>query len=152
MTVEHRVGDLFQQTDLSAIGQGVNCIGEMGSGIAPIFRRIWGPEGMFDEYRDLCLSGGLRVGGLHAWQARSGVWIYNMASQHDKGKDARYDAIESSLTLALEHAGRHGVPSIGLPRIGAGIGGLRWDEVLAVIEKVATDSPVRVVCVSLPGA
>lgn len=152
MSVEHRVGDLFEQTDLSAIGQGVNCIGEMGSGIAPHFKRIWGSEGMFDEYRQLCLSGQLSVGGLHAWQARSGVWIYNCASQHNKGKDARYEAIESSVALALEHAESHGVPSIGFPRIGAGIGGLKWPEVLASIEKVATDSPVRVVLVSQPGA
>jgi O-acetyl-ADP-ribose deacetylase (regulator of RNase III) len=150
MTVEHRTGDLFAQTDLAAIGQGVNCKGQMGRGIAVMFKRYW-PE-MYSEYRYLCISGKLRVGGLHAWQTAKGNWIYNLASQHNIGRDARLDAIESALTLALEHATRHGVPSVGLPRIGSDIGGLNWSDVLTVIEKVADDSPVRVVCVSLPGA
>lgn len=150
MSVEHRTGDLFQQTDLAAIGQGVNCKGQMGRGIAVRFKQIWSDN--YSEYRYLCMSGRLRVGGLHAWQAPSGVWIYNLASQHNIGRDARLDAIESALTLALEHAVQHDVPSLGLPRIGSDIGGLNWADVLAVIEKVAGDHPVRVVCVSLPGA
>lgn len=152
MTVEHRTGDLFQQTDLAAIGQGVNCRGQMGKGIAVQFKRIWGPAGMYAEYRYLCMSGQLTVGGLHAWQAPSGVWIYNLASQHNIGRDARLDAIEAALTLALEHAVAHKVPSIGLPRIGSDIGGLNWGDVLAAIEGVAGNHPVRLVCVSLPGA
>lgn len=150
MTVEHRTGDLFQQTDLAAIGQGVNCKGQMGKGIAVQFKQWW-PQ-MYSEYRYLCISGRLRVGGLHAWQTPKGNWIYNLASQHNIGPDARLDAIESALALAVEHANRHDVPSIGLPRIGSDIGGLNWADVLTVIETVAADSPVRVVCVSLPGA
>lgn len=150
MTIEHRVGDLFAQTDLAAIAQGVNAQGVMGSGIAPMFKHYW--PLMYEEYRDLCHSGQLKVGGLHVWQAPSGVWIYNLCSQHRTGRDARLDAIETSLTLALEHATRHRVPSIGLPRIGAGIGGLLWPDVLAVITRVAGDHPVRVVVVSLPNA
>lgn len=150
MSVEHRIGDLFEQTDLGAIGQGVNCKGQMGKGIAVLFKRWW-PD-MYAEYRYLCVAGQLRVGGLHAWQTPKGKWIYNLASQHNIGRDARLDAIESALGLALEHAIAHNVTSIGLPRIGSDIGGLRWLDVLAVIEKVAADSPVRVVMVSLPGA
>ena len=150
MSVEYRVGDLFAQTDLAAIGQGVNVAGVMGSGIAPVFKRYW--PAMYAEYRALCHSGELMLGGVHAWQAESGVWIYNLASQRATGADARLDAIATSLTTALAHATVHDVPSIGLPRIGAGIGGLAWPDVRTVIEQVAHLHSVRVVVVSLPGA
>jgi O-acetyl-ADP-ribose deacetylase (regulator of RNase III) len=150
MSVEHRTGDLFAQTDLDAIAQGVNGRGQMGKGIAPIFKRYW-PE-MYAEYRYLCLSGQLSVGGLHAWQTAKGKWLYNMCTQQNIGRDARLDAVESSLIAVLAHATENGVSSVGLPRIGAGIGGLRWADVLAVIEQVAGDHPVRVVVVSLPDA
>lgn len=150
MTVQHRTGDLFAQTDLAAIGHGCNCVGKWGSGIAPIFKRIW-PDA-YRAYRKACLSGVLTVGGMYPWQAPSGVWIYCLASQDRPGADARLDAIASSLRLALDHAHTHHVASIGLPRIGAGIGGLRWDDVLSTITDVAADDPVRVVLVSLPNA
>lgn len=150
MSVEHRIGDLFTQTDLSAIAQGVNARGQMGKGIAPVFKRYW-PQ-MYAEYRYLCLSGQLSVGGLHAWQTAKGNWIYNMCTQQNVGRDARLDAIESALSRTLAHATTHGVPSIGMPRIGAGIGGLRWEDVLATIKQAAVEHPVRVVIVSLPDA
>lgn len=37
--VEYRIGDLFAQDDVDAIGHGVNCVGAMGAGIAVVFRR-----------------------------------------------------------------------------------------------------------------
>lgn len=149
-TVEHRTGDLFAQPDLQALAQGVNCQGAMGSGIAPIFRRR--DEDMYEDYRAMCWHGELRPGGLHAWRSADGTWIYNMASQDRTGADARLDAIEESLTAAVNHAEANGVSAIGLPRIGAGIGGLEWADVLEVFEKVAATTTVRLVVVSLPGA
>lgn len=149
MVLEHRTGDLFAQTDLDAIGHGCNTMGKMGGGIAVLFRRYY-PD-MFTEYRRLCLSGDLSVGGMFAWETAKGKWIYNLASQQRTGRDARIEAIEASLDLALVHATEHGVTSIGLPRIGAGIGGLRWPDVQAAITEVAAPSPVRVVLVSQPG-
>lgn len=150
VSIEDRTGDLFAQTDLRAIAQGVNAQGVMGSGIAPIFRKHW--PLMYAEYRHLCQTDQLAVGDLHAWQTVKGNWIYNLVSQHYTGKDARLNAIEASLTKALAHAVDHEVPSIGIPRIGAGIGGLTWPDVRAVLHRVAADHPVRLVIVSLPDA
>lgn len=148
MNVEYRTGDLFDQPDLSALAQGVNCHGVMGAGIARIFRRR--DEAMYRDYRDQCLTGFLRPGGMHAWQGTDGSWTYNLASQDRPGPDARLDALEQSLTSAVAHAEQVGVPAIGLPCIGAGIGGLMWDDVRAVIEKVAATTTVRLVVVTLP--
>lgn len=60
------------------------------------------------------------------------------------------DVLDQALTTMLEHAEDHGVDVVGIPQIGAGIGGLRWPDVRVVIEEVAATSPVRVVVVSLP--
>lgn len=149
MNVEYRTGDLFDQPDLTALAQGVNCYGVMGSGIAPLFRRR--DEAMYRDYRNQCVAGFLRPGDLHVWQHADGSWLYNLASQDRPGPDARLDAIEKSLTAAVAHAEEVDVPAIGMPRIGAGIGGLAWDDVRAVIEKVAATTTVRIVVVTLPG-
>jgi len=39
----------------------------------------------------------------------------------------------------MQLADKSGVRSIAMPKIGAGLGGLNWVEVKAVIEKVATN-------------
>ncbi len=49
----------------------------------------------------------------------------------------------------MGHAEEHGIAQIGLPRIGAGIGGLEWDDVLAVIDEIGADTDVELVVVSL---
>lgn len=150
MSVEERTGNLFEQTDLAAIAQGVNLRGVMGSGIAPQFKRIWRP--MFDEYVEWCRDGRLQLGGVHPWRAPSGVWIYNLGTQVNTGRDARLPAIVDATQTMLNHAATHGVASIGVPRIGSGIGGLRWQDVKPAITSVAHDHSVRVVLVSLPNA
>ena len=48
----------------------------------------------------------------------------------------------------IEHAEVNGVKSINIPKIGSGIGGLKWDDVLSVITKAGEDSSVVLrVCV-----
>lgn len=164
--VSYVTGDLFAARKfVDAIAHGVNCRGVMGKGIAPLFKQRY-PQ-MYDVYRQACLAEAgdgtpsLSVGGFLPWQAepvtpgKDGLWIYNLATQDRPGRDARLDAIASSLTLALDHAAAHGVTSIAMPRLGAGIGGLGWTQVRQVIEETVNqrdDTAVRVVVVSLPGA
>ena len=149
--VEHVVGDLFEQRDVYALAHGVNCVGRMGAGIATEFRRRW-PK-MFAEYAQACRAGELRPGSIFAYQISADRWVYNLATQHAPGRDARLDAVADSLRAALAHARAHQVASIALPRIGAGIGGLDWRAVAATIEKVACEPgapPVLLRTVSRP--
>lgn len=147
--IEYRTGNLFA-SGLPAIGHGVNCRGVMGAGIAGQFRRRW--PAMYTAYRAECRAGRLQLGGLHVWRCRgSGMWVYNLATQDRPGPHATLHAVEASLTAAVEHAAQHGIPHIGIPRIGAGIGGLHWPDVAAVIRGVAETSQVAIVVVTLPG-
>lgn len=139
--VDWVAGDLFA-ADLPAIGHGVNCAAAMGRGIAVEFRRRW-PD-MFEEYRTRCRAGSLRPGDVFVWRAPDRV-IFNLATQQTWRTPATLSAIETSLSRTLDLCSDLGVDRIGLPRIGAGLGGLVWSDVRAVIERVATRAQPRLV-------
>lgn len=146
MTVEHRVGDLFAQ-GFTAYAHGCNCRGVMGAGIAREFRRRW--PGMFGPYRAACATGEFRPGDMLCWQG-DGITIYNLATQDRPGSYATLGAVRGSVGRMLDDAEFARVDVIGLPRIGAGIGGLHWPDVAGVLSEVAGGSRVRLVVVSLP--
>lgn len=149
MTIEHRVGDLFEQSDLKAIAHGVNCQGKMGAGIALRFKLLY-PD-MFKQYAELCELGVLSLGMNFTWAGHDGRVIFNLASQYDPGPHASLDAIRTSLWDASWTAVCADIFKIGLPKIGAGIGGLDWVDVEAVIKEVALDFPeITYVIVYLP--
>lgn len=111
----------------------------MNAGVAKEFR-IRYPE-MYREYRSLCQSDVLLAGGVHPWlDPRSNRWVYNLASQDEPGAYARLEWVDSSVRTMLEHASQHGVAKVSLPRIGCGIGGLRWRDVERVLSDAARSS------------
>lgn len=150
MTVKYEVGDLFDpKWGFDAIGHGVNCKGVMGSGIAVEFKRRY-PE-MHKEYKWLCLGDYLHLGQVMPWKATDDLWIYNIASQYLPGANAKYGALVTGLYFVRYHAETNKLKRVGLPRIGAGIGGLDWMSVMMYAEGVLQESPVEFVFVSLEG-
>jgi O-acetyl-ADP-ribose deacetylase (regulator of RNase III) len=122
MTVEYRTGDLFEQ-GFPALAQGVNTHGRMGAGIAVEFRRRW-PR-MYDDYRLHCQSGLFEPGALHSWTDRdTGTVIFNLATQDRPGRHARLEWISTALSAALTICEQRRIMELGMPRVGAGIGGL----------------------------
>ena len=122
-----------------AIGHGCNCDGVMG-GLAAHVESHW--PALASDYRTACRTGTFTLGGVLPWlDEASGVWIYNLATQQHPGADARLDAIDSSVRAAVAHARGNDVTRIYLPRIGAGIGGLRWEDVESTLETVAAAHP-----------
>ena len=150
MAVEYREGDLFDQPDVTAIGHGVNTVGVMGAGIAVLFRRKY-PE-MYRQYVLWCDTGVLQPGGCMPWEA-DGRFIFNIASQKEPGSNATMEWLESGLRLAILQTRSLGLNKLAIPRIGAGIGGLRWEETQEVYERLPRSSAgFTLVVVSLPGA
>jgi O-acetyl-ADP-ribose deacetylase (regulator of RNase III) len=139
-------GDVFE-LGLPAVGHGCNCAGAMGAGIAKEFKRRY-PE-MYREYRKRCQGGQFRLGDIFVWQT-DGLVIYNLAIQPVPRPSATLDAIDSSARAALADAEQRELPRLGLPRIGAGLGGLAWPDVAVVLEAAAADCSVDLVVVSLP--
>jgi O-acetyl-ADP-ribose deacetylase (regulator of RNase III) len=137
-------GDLFT-LGLPAIAHGCNCRGSMGAGIARQFRSRF-PE-MYAQYADRCRAGRFAPGDVFVWDAGE-VVVYNLATQLKPGADARLDAISVSVRAALADAAERRIRRLGVPRLGAGIGGLDWNDVADVLHAAAATSTVELVVVT----
>jgi O-acetyl-ADP-ribose deacetylase (regulator of RNase III) len=143
MPIEFVSGDLFVNRFRSrALAHACNCQGSMGAGVATGFRDRY-PE-MFAEYRRRCKAKPreFNLGDVFLWKADNQPWVFNLGTQERywRGR-AGYRAIETALKGMREQADREGIPSIAIPRIGAGHGGLPWKKVRAIIEGEFADWP-----------
>jgi O-acetyl-ADP-ribose deacetylase (regulator of RNase III) len=142
MPAEFVRGDLFVEPALSAYAHGCNCAGSMGAGIAIEFKKRW-PR-MFDEYRARCKDGRFRLGDVFVW-SEAGRTIYNLGTQEHWKKKAQLAALSKALEKTVELAAAAGIGRVGLPRIGAGLGGLDWFRVRQAIERVGSGSQITLV-------
>lgn len=147
MTVTQHLGNLFDSGE-QAIGHGVNVFGVMGAGIAVAFRKTY-PQ-MFEYYAAACREQALRPGHVLYWTEEGKPSVYNIASQDAPGANAQMEWLESGLDKTLEHAKEQGLASIGLPRIGCGIGGLVWEEVLPLYERLSDKHGVDIAVWFMP--
>ncbi len=145
MTLEHATGDLFDLA-LPALAHGCNCSGSMAGGIAVSFRAL--DERMYQEYARRCRDGTFRLDDVLPWELDDGRVVYNLATQQRPGRDARLDAIATSVAAMLLDAQARELDRVGVPQLGAGIGGLEWPEVESVLSEAAAASRVTLVVVS----
>jgi O-acetyl-ADP-ribose deacetylase (regulator of RNase III) len=143
MTVIHLEGNIFNSLQ-PAIGHGVNCKGYMGSGIAKTVRALY--PSVYNGYRTYCHTVGLSGGQLlplraEEFEGPGDRWILNIASQEDEGRNAKYTFLETALEKSFEWVNAAGYSGLALPKIGAGIGGLEWNDALAIIENRASHYP-----------
>lgn len=138
MSVKFYKGDIFT-TKKQAIGHGVNTQGLMGAGIAKHVVSLY-PHN-YPPYKVACAKGLLQPGSTLPIQVTEDRWIMNMASQKMTGANASLEWLESSLIAALDFVREQGLNGLALPRIGAGIGGLVFEDVLEVIERQSAAYP-----------
>lgn len=146
---EVRSGDLFDQPDLPAVGQGVNVFGVMGAGIAAAFRQRE-PQ-MVKPYQAECEAGNLVPGTAWLYQSQDEStayrWIANCASQRMPGADASAVWLRDSLIDAIRQLREENVDTLGVPLIGGGIGGLTPTRVVHTLQEVAEEQRFRIVLV-----
>lgn len=131
-------GDIFKIKGVGNYAHGCNCAGAMGKGIAIHFKKKF-PE-MYKEYKKLCAEGKFNLGDIFAYNYGNG-YVFNLATQVSWRAGAELNAIEQSLKKMLFFASKNDVTQIALPKIGAGLGGLEWENVKNIIEKVAKQYP-----------
>lgn len=144
--VKFVTGDLFTYPGLDAIAHGCNCAGVMGAGIAKEFKRRY-PEN-FKKYKQACKDGTFKVGGLLTFDAQD-AYILNLGTQDEFINPAKLVDIKKALkyminfvmhmNIARSAVHRDPIKTIGLPRIGAGLGGLDWQDVKQVILDLDTE-------------
>ncbi len=140
----HKTGDLFN-TELEAIGHGVNTVGKMGAGIAVQFRDRFVHN--LAQYQEACATGLLRPGlslavlDYDRANNRKRYYVFNMASQRLTGRDATYNWLDGAARTAAIQARARGLKSIAIPEIGCGIGGLEWPIAQKILEVVEIITP-----------
>lgn len=144
--IVYKTGNLFTTTK-TAIGHGVNCEGVMGHGIAVEVRRLF-PE-TYAAYNKICLQGKLKPGMVYPYR-ENGKVILNIASQDKKGRNASLDWLAIGMWKTLGYCEDRNFDGLAIPRIGAGIGGLKWPDVDSLLHEIYDESPLELEIWTLP--
>ena len=142
MPVDLTKGDIFSTPGLTTYAHGVDCAGEMSAGIAGQFKKRW--PAMYAEYSALCAAGRLGLGDVFTWVGDD-VTIYNLAIQRHWRDTAKGPALAVALRKMVALAATAGVERIAVPRIGAGLGGIGWTRVRAILDEVGAETPITFV-------
>ena len=141
--VEVRKGDLFE-SGAYAIVNTVNCVGVMGKGIALEFKQRY--PAMFLPYVGACRQG-LKPGQIFAWDTGSTAFprvIFNFATKDHWRNPSKLEWIAKGLD-DLKDRVIMGVESLALPALGCTNGGLRFEDVRALIQEKLNDLEIPVI-------
>lgn len=148
--VEGNLIDMAESGDFDIIVHGCNIFNTFGSGIAAEIR-----ERVPQAYEADCLTlkGDKRKLGLFTWATMdSGCSVHNLYTQGAMGRNGvhvDYDAIERGFLQIKMIEQSSGVGfRVGIPKIGAGLGGGDWDRIESIIDAMELSD---VTCVVLPG-
>lgn len=127
--ITSKTGDLLAEP-AEALVNTVNCVGVMGRGVALQFRNAFPSN--YAAYQAACERGEVQPGRMfiHELGELTGPrWIINFPTKrHWRGK-SRIEDIETGLAALVAEIRARGIRSIALPPLGAGLGGLDWNEV-----------------------
>jgi O-acetyl-ADP-ribose deacetylase (regulator of RNase III) len=139
--IELRTGDILK-ADAEAIVNTVNCVGIMGRGIALQFKKAFPAN--FRAYALACESGEVQPGKMFVYDTGSFTnprYVINFPTKrHWKGK-SRMEDIESGLVALAREVSDRGIKSVAIPPLGAGLGGLEWNDVRPRIEAALRNLP-----------
>lgn len=139
--IELRTGDILK-ADAEAIVNTVNCVGIMGRGIALQFKKAFPAN--FRAYALACEEGEVQPGRMFVFDTGAFTnprYIINFPTKrHWKGK-SRIEDIDSGLIALAQEVRERGIKSIAIPPLGAGLGGLDWNDVRPRIEAALRDVP-----------
>ena len=131
-------GDIFSIEGVTNYAHGCNCAGAMGKGIALVFREKY-PQ-MYNTYRTLCRNGKFQPGSIYEYYTGKG-YVFNLGTQISWKTGATLPYIRTALQNMVSFALDNGVHKISMPTIGAGLGGLKWNDVKCIIEEIAGNIP-----------
>lgn len=115
----------------------VNTEGVMGKGIALQFKKAFPTN--FKLYKEACKQQNIGIGQLFVAKdsnlASGEKLIINFPTKTTWRKPSEYIYIEKGLDDLLKIIETHNIKSIAIPPLGAGNGGLEWENVKTIIEK-----------------
>jgi O-acetyl-ADP-ribose deacetylase (regulator of RNase III) len=139
--IELTHGDILR-ADTEAVVNTVNCVGFMGRGIAAQVKRAW--PASFPPYAAACARGELVPGRMlvvpTGQMAGPRTIIHFPTRRHWRGK-SRIEDIRQGLVALVTELRERKIQSVAIPPLGCGLGGLRWAEVLPLIEQALAALP-----------
>ena len=135
------IGDLFASPAEAWVNT-VNCVGVMGKGVAQEFKKRF--PSMFDDYRARCDAKQVKLGEPYLYRDASGRAIINFPTKGHWRSPSRLADIERGLDYFAAHAAEWGLPSVAMPPLGCGNGGLEWAEVGPLIWRKLHALPIDV--------
>lgn len=138
-------GDLFA-SECETFVNAVNCQGPMGGGIALEFKRRY-PE-YYDGYH-AWLNHHPSGGDIHYFRVHplpmAGSSIISIATKELVFRPSRIEWVATGLHKLVDCIATHKIPSIAIPALGCGLGGLEWSAVKPLIQAFAEKVPQVVV-------
>lgn len=131
MTIQFVTGDIFE-SNCQAIINTVNCEGKMGKGLAYQFKKRF-PE-MEQDYIKVCKQGELYPGKLHIYQEKE-VLVINFPTKDKWRQKSKLEYITKGLKQLKEEVIQRKLESVAIPPLGAGNGGLNWNDVKLEVER-----------------
>ncbi|AWN04556.1 phosphatase [Rhodococcus phage Grayson] len=137
-------GDVFE-SGAPVIAHGCNTVGVMGAGIAKEMRNRY--PLMHMRYQQMCDDQIFLPGHMYLYTVvGKDLYIANLATQKYPGRNAKLEYIEESMAKLIQYCEKHNISPIAMPRIGAGIGGLDWKDVVVMLGQKFGDSTVDIHC------
>ncbi len=130
-------GDLFTTSDPTS--SLAHCVAKdlgMGKGIAIFFKKKYGGV---DELR----SQDPQIGSVGILE-RNGIYIYYLVTKSRSSGYPTLSDLKKSLISMKNHAVRHGVKIISMPRIGSGLDRLDWADVKQTIFDVFNGTGIKI--------
>ncbi|MGL4584766.1 MAG: type II toxin-antitoxin system antitoxin DNA ADP-ribosyl glycohydrolase DarG, partial [Flavobacterium sp.] len=133
--IKYREGNLLD-SEAQALVNTVNLDGVMGKGIALQFKKQF-PEN-FKAYKKACDTNGIAIGKLFIFEEETLLTgkktIVNFPTKTTWRKSSEYSYVEEGLKELVNFIQDYNIQSIAIPALGAGNGGLEWNEVKKKIE------------------
>jgi O-acetyl-ADP-ribose deacetylase (regulator of RNase III) len=146
--LEVRIGDLFT-SGANTLVNPVNCVGVMGAGLAAEFRRRF-PD-LDADYRRRCAAGQVRLGQPYLYRTAAGVQVINFPTKGHWRAPSRLADLDQGLAYLAAHATGWQLGSLAVPALGAGLGGLSWEQVGPLLYRHLRGLGIPVVVYAPPG-
>ncbi len=151
--IELTHGNLLE-AQVEALVNTVNSVGVMGKGIALQFRQAF-PDN-YEFYRAACKRGEVRPGQMLVYDNGELIqprYIINFPTKQHWKEKSRLEYIDAGLDALVKEVETRKIKSIAIPPLGAGSGGLDWNQVRPRIEQAfAPLKDVRVLLYTPEGA
>lgn len=139
--ITERKGNIFTSWCQTLVNP-VNCVGVSGAGLAKQFAERYPTYQKL--YVDACRARQMRPGGIY-WVGTASVLLVAYFATKDHWKNpSQLEWVEQGLSAFVDEYEGVGCTSVAFPLLGAGLGGLQRDDVLACMKKYLEDLPIPV--------